>query len=761
MKLRTAPALLLALLLATPTAAGAQTPIEPPLPCPWWDCTPDAGVVLERYELDVTVDDQIATVHITQILRNDGDWLAEGEFLHPIPADAAVTDLTLWIDGEPVSGELLDADEAREVYEDIVRRTLDPALLEYADDGLLRLSVFPIEAGDTRQVEIEYQQVLPADGGLVRFTQPLGREHGRVEIEEIVTRVEIRDPDAVKSVYSPTHDIGVDRREDDTTIAGFGASGPQDSDFTLYYSTDAEPVSVDVLSFRDGDDGWFVLLASPGLVDTDGVTAKDVAIVIDTSGSMEGEKLEQAKRAAGFVLDNLNPDDRFGVISFNTGVRTFGDDLEPAHAADEAAEWVSLLAAGGSTNIERALATAYELEEPGRPLYVVFLTDGLPTEGIVDTQQILDSLDDEAGERTSLFAFGVGYDVDTILLDSLAAQHHGTTEYVVPGEEIDTAVATLYSKVASPVLTDVSLDVDGVDIWDLQPGELPDIFSGEQLVVAGRYDGWGPAEVSLNGLLRGEPVTIEYDDVRFTAAGGDESAASLWATRKIGQLLRSIRIDGPDDETIDQVVRISIRHGIVTPYTSYLVTEPSPFGDDAVDVISERAQAATTTLARSGEESVTAADAAGALSDSELAAAPPAEHADVVATAGGRTFRRVDGVWVDTTYDPDANSVRIALASDDYFELAASRDEVAAALALGPRVIVVVDGVAHEIVDPDAEADPLPAIEPTESATEQGPEAAPLVLGSETDDGDAGAATIALLSALLAASALAVVAARR
>jgi Ca-activated chloride channel family protein len=308
----------------------------------------------------------------------------------------------------------------------------------------------------------------------------------------------------------------------------------------------------------------------------------------------------------------------------------------------------------------------------------------------------------------------------------------------------------------------VDLAVDGVIISDLYPALMPDIFSGEQLVVAGRYDGWGPATVSLTGRIRGEHVTIEYDDVRFSAAGGDDTVPSLWATRKIGDLLRDIRLNGPDAETIDQIVRISIRHGIVTPYTSYLVTEPAPFGDDAIDVISRGAADSMTTFAPSGEASVGAADAASELSDADRFAAPQTEYRDVVTTAGGRTMRQVEGVWIDTTYDPAMEVVRVAFASDDYFKLAASSSAIADALAIGQLVIVVLDGTAYEIVDIEAEADDLPTT--VTSSTSTTPTTTPLVFGAGPEgdtDGGLSSAAIALMAALGAAATLAVLAARK
>ncbi len=758
---RTIAGLLATFLLIIPATAAAQV-IDILPPCPWWQCDGPNEVVVEKYSVDTTIENSVATTRVTQVLRNDGRGLAEGDFLYPIPADAAVTGLTLWIDGEPVDGELLDGDAARQTYEEIVRRTLDPALLEFADDGLLRLAVFPIPAGETRRVEIEYRQVLASDGGLVRYRHPLAREHSNVEVELVVARIEIISSDGLKTIYSPTHSVAIDRLDEDSAVVGFEGTGPQDSDLTLYYSTDAEAVSIDVISYRDGHEGWFLLLASPGLVGDESVVPKDVALVLDVSGSMEGEKFSQAQDAARFVLQNLNPNDRFEVLAFSTGVDRFGDGLRPAADSDAAMDWVTGLSAAGATDIHGALSATFDLATPGRPLYVIFLTDGLPTEGLVDTADILESLQRQKSETTSVFAFGVGFDVDTILLDSVAQDHHGTSQYVVPGEDINEAVSSLYSKVSSPVLTGVELAVDGVIISDLHPAPMPDIFSGEQLVVAGRYDGWGPASVSLSGRIRGERVSIQYDDVRFSAAGGDDSVPGLWATRKIGALLRDIRLNGPSAETIDQIVRISIRHGIVTPYTSYLVTEPAPFGDDAIDVISRNAVDSMTTFAASGEASVGAADAASELAATDLTAAPQAEYRGIVATAGGRTMRQVEGIWIDTTYDPAMDVVRVAFASDDYFELAAASPAIADALSIGQLAIVVVDGTAYEIVDSAAEADDLPPIVTTSTTTTS--TTTPLVLGlapeSDTDAGLSNAA-MALMAALAAAATLAILAARK
>jgi len=424
-------------------------------------------------------------------------------------------------------------------------------------------------------------------------------------------------------------------------------------------------------------------------------------LVLDHSGSMEGEKFAQAMDAARFVLDHLNEGDRFNLIVFSTTVEAYAERPRPWSEGSEAKRWLDRFAAEGSTDIDRALRTAFERADVERPTYVLFLTDGLPTEGVIEVPEILRRAADAAPENVSLFAFGVGWDVDTTLLDSLAEDQHGTTTYVVPGEDVEQAVTGLYAKVATPVLTRLEADFGGAGAYDLYPNPLPDLFSGEQLVLAGRYREPGNFTVTLTGEVGGEVRRFTYEGVRFTESGGPDSLPRLWATRKIGHLLKEVRLEGPNDEVIDQIVRLSIRYGIVTPYTSYLVTEESPFGEDAMERIVDDAAryAATTTAPSTGEAAVNQAATEGGLAGTDFAAGPAEEYQGLVRAAGSRAFRLADGVWIDTAYDPAMGTTRVSFLSDDYFALAAVHPDLAAALGVAERVIVVWDGVAYEVVE--------------------------------------------------------------
>ncbi|MBU1227791.1 MAG: VWA domain-containing protein [Actinobacteria bacterium] len=709
--------LLTILIASLPAVASAQViPPEPPpcrIPCPF----PEGPIVVEDYRVEVTITDQVATTTVVEVLRNDGTWMAETEFLHPLPPGAVVTGLTLWIDGEPVEGEVLPADEAAEVYRRIVAEIRDPALLEFVDHGLVRASVFPIPAGGERRIELEYTQVLEADQGLVRYRHPLGTElGGRTAPEHMSAHIEISSSVPIASVYSPTHEVSIDRSNRRHATVGW-ESGDEipDIPLSLYYSVGDGEIGLNVLSFREpgAEDpgGFFVLLASPGIADDgDRVIAKDIILVIDRSGSMEGDKFRQAQDAAAFVLGNLNQDDRFSVMSFSTGVDAYRSGLRPADEAGAAIHWIEGLGPAGSTNIDMALLEAFGVAGVERPTYVLFLTDGLPTEGEIDTDDILANAAEAASRNIRVFAFGVGYDVDTILLDSLAEQHQGTTDYVTPDEDIEATVSGLYRKLSNPVLTGLEIDFGGVQAYDLYPASLPDLFSGEQLIVVGRYREGGTTDIVLRGMIGDEAHTFTYQARTFESQGGMDAIPRLWATRKIGTLLRDIRIHGADEETISQIVALSIRYGIVTPYTSYLVTEDAPFGAAEQERLSEDAYAAaaSTTLEPSGEGAVEAAEAAGALSDAEGTAAPVAAYRDLIRVAGSRTFLWSDGAWVDTAYDPDVmDSVAVPFLSDGYFALAAADPALAEALSVGEQVIVVWRGSAYRVVEEGHPADPI------------------------------------------------------
>jgi len=718
--------------LAFPLPARADGIIIPdPIPCDPIPCPapiPLEQLAIRYHHVTVTIRDQVAVTHVDQVFYNPNSWQIEGTYIFPIPADAAVTNFVLWIDGAPVEGQVLDATQARQTYESIVATMRDPALLEYVGQGAVQARIFPIPPYGERRIELEYTQALPAEGGLVRYVYPLNTERFSVlPLESVSVSVDIQSSVPIRATYSPSHDIAVTQDNDNHTLAGYEATNVlPDTDFALYYSL-GETQAFHVLSFRDptdltDPDGYFLLMLAPGVENDAQPIAKDLILVLDRSGSMEGEKFRQAQAALDFILDHLNENDRFNIIAFSTGTERYANTLRLASDADNARTWVSGLRAEGSTDINRALLEAVDMMNSERPTYLIFLTDGLPTEGVIDSQSILENFAETAPESLRLFIFGVGYDVDTYLLDSLAQGHHGTSTYVLPEDRLDEILSSFYTRISTPMLTNLELDFSGLTVFDQYPDPLPDLFAGSQVVVVGRYRDGGHVDVSLSGEVNNRTRSFTYPDQYFTeeSASDDvlESIPRLWATRKIGYLLNQIRLNGPNQELIDQIVRLSIRFGIVTPYTSYLVTEDMPLGAAEQERIGQEQfnMMTTATPAPSyGQGAVQQAAEEGAMSSADSASAPSAEAADVVRIVGSRTFILSDGVWIDTAFDPDRmQTIQVAFLSEDYYALVAARAELANAFALGIRVIAISDGVAYEVVAADAAVQPLD-IPPTET----------------------------------------------
>ncbi len=692
-----------------------EVPVCDPFPCPPPVITlTSSPLTVKEHIVTVRIKDQLAVTHIDQVFQNTGEQTIEGTYLFPLPVEAVVQQFTMWIEGQPVDGHILSADEAKETYESIVRDMRDPALLEYAGRGALQASIYPIAPGDERRIELEYSQTLLAENGLVEYTYPLNTEKfSALPLEKVSITVELETSDPIQAVYSPSHTVDIQKGNPHAAVVSYEDSNTKpDTDFTLYFSS-GEEETLHLLSFRDGrdaedPDGFFVLLAAPRPgIETTRVD-KDILLVIDRSGSMEGEKIRQVRSAARYVLDHLGDGDRFHITSFSSSVEHFSRGMSPSADAGQAKKWIDRLSAGGSTDINQALLEAIQAVDNERPTYLLFLTDGQPTVGVRDSKQILRNFALDAEENIRVFPFGVGYDVDTVLLDSLSQEHHGASTYIDPEQPVDQVLSEFYEKISTPVLTDLKLDIQGVNVYDLYPQPLPDLFQGSQLLVTGRYQDGGKANITLSGQVNGRRQVFKFQNRLFTEESASEPSPEsalprLWAARKIGSLLNQIRLEGNDRETVDQIVKLSIRYGIVTPYTSYLVTEPGVWGEADQERVSEETfnrMEAAPSAAVSGMDAVQTAREQNKLAGSIAVPEVSNEVEQIIKTVGARTFTQKDGVWVDTGYDPDKMTLnKVLFLSKDYFDLVNRRDDLAACLALGVRVLIVDGTSAIEIVE--------------------------------------------------------------
>jgi Ca-activated chloride channel family protein len=706
--------------LMSPAGADGIIIVDPP---PGVDVRLDQSLAIKYHHVDIQIKDQVATTRVDQVFVNDNPWTAEGTYIFPLPQGAAVSDFVMWVDGKAVHGEILEADEARTIYDDVVRRMKDPALLEYVGRKALKASVFPIPPGEERKIELEYSQILPVENGLVHYIYPLSTERfSSRPLEDLVVRAQIESREPLKAVYSSRHEVSIDREDDYHALLGLEQSDVlPDRDFELFYTISSEKIGLNLLSFKEeGQDGFFLLLAAPDVkVNEEEIVVKDIILVLDTSGSMQGEKMDQAKEAARYVLDHLNPLDRFAIVSFATTTRSFSPSLQPAAQADKGKDFLDRLEAMGSTDINRAMIEAVGLAEEVRPTTLIFLTDGLPTEGVTVTGAILDNVAREAPDNVRIFSFGVGDDVDTDLLDQISLDHGGASTYVRPGEEIDEEVSTFYRKVKMPILSDLSLDWGDIIVDQVYPQKIPDLFAGSQLILLGRYREGGPVKITLKGMVNQEERSYTYEDLSFRKEDGDDFIPRLWATRAVGYYLTQIRLYGEKQEWIDSIVSLSTRYGIITPYTSFLVQEKDIFSAQGrEEVISdfEEEMAAAAAEPAFGEAAVEKAVYQKSLSAAPVGAAVPVNMSistgidgtnkmvrvsEVLKNVGSKTFLLKNDTWIDTTFDRSMKTKKVAFLGEEYFDLISQVPVLGSYFALGERVIVVHEGQAYETVAED------------------------------------------------------------
>ena len=531
---------------------------------------------------DVKIQDQLATTSIEQEFYNPNPRQLEGTFLFPVPKGAHIDKFTMEINGKPVQAELLAADKARGIYEGIVRSLRDPALLEYAGRDLFKVRIFPIEPNSRKRITLSYSQLLKADAGLVNFVFPLNTEKFSAKpIKTVSLKIDLETKRPLKSIYSPSHRVEIKRHGGTKAAIGYEANEVRlDTDFQLLFAQEQDDIGLNLLTYKkNGEDGYFLLLASPGL-DTKNtkVMPKDVTFVLDTSGSMTGAKLEQAKKALAFCVDNLNDGDRFEILRFATEVEPVFNQLTDATKDNRrrAQKFIEDLKPLGGTAIDDALRKALALRPSTgeRPFVVIFLTDGLPTVGNTVEDQIVGGVKQASKGNVRVFCFGIGNDVNTHLLDKITEETRAYSTYVLPDEDIEVKLSSFFTKVKDPVLASPKLSFpDFVRATKLYPSPLPDLFKGEQLVLAGRFSGKGDGAIQIEGMVNGETRKFAFD-VKFSEEAKEhEFIPRLWATRRVGYLLDEIRLRGESSELKDEVVDLARRYSIVTPYTAYLIVE--------------------------------------------------------------------------------------------------------------------------------------------------------------------------------------------
>ena len=749
---------------------------------------------VKSIHITTKITEQVATTKVEQVFENDTPYLLEGTYFFPLPESGAISEFAMWDGDKRLVGEVRSRTEARRIYDEIVRSRRDPALLEYAGKNLFQASVFPIPPRSDKKIELTYTQALRNEHGTAAYRYPLGtgwRANGvltdwpppqipmpmprpRVPNERpqplpdapgrISAEVEISSRVAIKGIYSPSHDIEVKLDGERRARVSFEVRGAAaQPDFQLFYAVSDKEFGLSLLTHREpGKDGYFMLRVSPKTeLDEREVSAKDVIFVLDTSGSMADDgKMEKAKAALRHGVGALSARDRFNIISFAgeehlMSAQTIAADDDGKR---KAREFIERMRATGGTNINDALLAALkQFQENERPRLIVFITDGQPTVGTTNISRIQQNVKQANRANVRLFTFGVGYDVNTLLLDGLAADNHGAADYIEPNEDIEVKVSNFFAKVNYPVLSDIKIDWGGVEVEKMYPREIPDLFHGSQLALIGRYrlahssassiqssplwmevgarligffatGYWCPLSTSnatttvrritITGKVNGQERRFVYDDAEFPETlAENEFLPQLWATRRVGYLMEQIRLSGESRELREEIIELGTRYGIVTPYTSYLVLEPGMqvqsqvrgghTNQVVVQGASEVPRPAATPAPSllpglaAGEAAVKDSKQKAEFRDADKIAASKmsASSTNQLRTVAGKTFYLRDGVWTDSEFKADAklSETKITFASEAYFALLAQEPKLADFFALGKQVVVVWKGKIYRV----------------------------------------------------------------
>ncbi len=670
---------------------------------------PDQTVRLEQVRAKVRIVDQLAVTELEVELFNPGRQRVETQVLLPVPEGSAVKELGLGPAGAEPRVQLLGRDEARKIYEDIVRKMRDPALLEFAGLNLLQTSVFPVEPGQKQWVRVGYETLLKREGERIEYVLP---RSASVDYKVPWTiDVQWSGQQPLSNVYSPSHQIvAQQQRPGAWRVTLEGPAGSEPGAFRLLALAQSQQTGLSgtlvTCPDRENTGGYFLLLGgAPALPPTAQQTVKrDVILVLDRSGSMSGEKLQQVKAAAQQIVHGLEPGETFNLITYAQDLQTFAAQsvIKNDQTASEASQFIEQIVARGGTNLHDALQEALRVASPEGSLpLVLFLTDGLPTVGQTSEIAIRELASKQNPQQKRVYPFGVGTDVNTPLLEKLADDARGGATFVLPGEDVEARVGAVFAKLQGPVLTDIQVHgqrpgEDQNNLQEIMPRQMRDLFAGDQLIALGRYRGTtGTLTVSVSAKLYGDPTHLTLSTDLAQASLANAYVGRLWAQRRIAELIDAVKQLGADPrmknkpsdprlkELVDDIVALSQEFGILTEYTAFLAREDTDLAAaGAVRMEATRGLERQAMDKRTGLDAV--AQSVNAVARKSAVAAPTVNRfydeemreqviRNVQQLADGALFQR-NNQWIDSRLVERKNlmqeAVPVRLASPEYFALA-------------------------------------------------------------------------------------------
>jgi Ca-activated chloride channel family protein len=717
---------------------------------------PQQQVEISGVAAEVRILQQVATTTMDVALANPTNRIQEAEMLIPVPEGAVIRSFNFEGSAKEPTAKLLPKAEAQSIYRSIVAKLRDPALLEFAGYSVIRSSVFPIAAGGRQRVRITYEHVLKADGNRIDYVLPRSESFEASTIPWTISlRISASAP--ISGVYSPSHQVIVEHSGSQQALVKTAAKQQlEPGPFRLSYLANSSSVTASLLAYPDPriGGGYFLLLAGvpADLQRQESAMKREVTLVIDRSGSMKGEKIEQARAAALQVLEGLEEGEAFNIIDYSDSIAKFSEKpaLKDQKILGQARNYIKRIKADGGTNIHDALVEA--LRQPPTPNMLpltIFLTDGQPTVGVTSEARIRKAVVETNAHKRRIFSFGVGYDLNAPLLTSISSATRALPTFVFPNENVEVKVSEVFKRLSGPVLADpklATLDAGGAvttrAVRELLPNELNDLFEGDQLVVLGQYQSDEPLHFRLSGNYLGAPRTFDLKFDLSKATTRNAFVPRLWASRKIARLVEiiteagaentaayssgissssaityssasmrppapSARVDDPKlKELVDEIIRLSTEFGVLTEYTAFLATD----GTDLNDLVTLNARARDSLVnnaqnVRSGMGGVSQASNNYAQinqsnvnrSNGFLAQNMERVEITTVQQITDRTFFKRNNRWVDANAlkNESAKPDRVVeFGTPEFYKLVDQllRDGREGILALSGELLLVVDG---------------------------------------------------------------------
>ena len=736
-------------------------PPFPPHPIPPRPIHKFLPLELKEVKIAAKISDQVSQTTLEQTFYNPSNRRVEGTYIFPIPENAEIESFQMEINGKMTKGEILNAKKAKEIYEKIVRESKDPALMEYSDKAIFKIRIFPIEPKKEKKIKIKYKELLKKDGRMNAYKFPLRAEKFLTNpVNQISLKISIDSENELKFIYSPSHKIDIEREGKKSALLSYKEKDIlPENNFEILFSThqdDESSMGFDFITYKEkgNETGYYAMLISPGNWRPDSLIPKDVIFVLDSSGSMRVKKLDQAKAAINFCLKSLNTTDKFEIIRYSTETESLFGNLKSANKKNLnlAEDFIQNIEAGGGTAIEEALleaiktSTSKNVKDSKRPRQIISITDGRPTIGETRTDKIIDRIiktHHSIKKNTRIFSFGIGTDINTKLLDLISQKTKASTEYVLPEESIELKISRFYSKVAQPVMTNISIkNESSVRLSEEYPKDLPDLFKGDQLVTLGRYKINQKNEKNfrafMQGSIAGKQVKFNLNE-KINPNRDNAFIARLWATRKVGYLLEEIRLHGESEELKDTVAKLARKWGIVTPYTSYLILEDEEsrgvpiarqsIGNRKVTPKSNNITIQEARLIRrkieaesflgfskneTGDSAVAASRASNELKSANQSGAFKDAYKEsqygntnhnfkqqATRRIAGKTFFQNASGWIDSLASEKSykEEIKIKFGSDSYFNLLYQRPENSKWLSVGTNLQIVIDEKLYNIMN--------------------------------------------------------------